>query len=783
MQSPTQPRIRLVIVACLLGVPMISMSAHADDHGPSTIETALLHDFDVSKDIEPVDHPAKLLTLKPRSIPGYEELQSAFWSGGPNAPAALLANGADPNAPNEDGEPILHYAVWLNQYEKLEDLLRAGADPNLPDKDGETPLGRAIWGGHERTVALLLDYGADPLRKRKDGITELAYARQLGKDKLVALMEADRPPPIEAKPIQPPTVLRQPDQVFGSNRFRAAGGGQALVYSADSQQLIAGDEGGGIRFFDAKTGELQHVINAHDGAVLGLALIPGSNILVSSGYDRTTRFWLMDTSSEIRRLRLGSHGLAVSPDGRLLFTGYHIWEIESVEPLKLAPRGRLLNDPNPNVGSRWSFFTPDSRYLVIGREPVGIWVWDLAKDQLHRIKEFSPVATKSITWEDLAQAVDIGTAEPADRLALGWDQYTVVAAEPEVLEAFADTVASITDSTRAMACSSDGQYLATLGYDSRIDVYDVENNRHPYEHAGHTAAVLAVSASPDGTLIASGANDLTVHIWDRDTGEQLAVIPTNSFVYSVCFSPDSSLLAIGDNDANLYLWDVKDESLERYPTPGRITDLAFDAKGEVLVSLGFEVHVLDIKTRTTRATISAGNAGQGTLAVSPEGLIVAGDRAMAANETFKVPHAWMLDEDTLTEKRDLFTEAMGHRSFIDAVAFSSDGKLLAVSSQEAIRLWDMNRQQPVGGKMCGHTYSIGDLKFSPDGKWLASASWDGTARVWEVRSGRQVLVLDADIDRVSCVDFTSDGHLLTANWDGTVHSWDLPRLLAAPGGR
>ncbi len=389
--------------------------------------------------------------------------------------------------------------------------------------------------------------------------------------------------------------------------------------------------------------------------------------------------------------------------------------------------------------------------------------------------EFTPAATKTITRKDLAAAVDIGKSKPADLLALGSDQYTVVTAAPEVLEAFSKTVHAVTSYVRAMACSPDGQYLATLGYDSRIDVYDLENKKQKYKHDGHTAAVLAVAASPDGKLIASGANDKTARIWDRKTGKQLAKVPTQSFVYSVCFSPDSRLLAIGDDSSSLYLWDVKDRSLQTYSTSGRITDLAFDARGEVLVSLGFEVHVLDVKTRKTRVKVSAANAGQGTLALSPDGLVVTGVLAMSAGETFKVPYAWTLDGETLTEKKDLFSKAMGHRSFIESVAFSPDGSVLAASSNSAIRLWDMKKRKPIGRKMCGHTYSVGDLKFSPDGKWLASASWDGTARIWAISSGRQAIVLDADVDRVSCVDFTPDGQLLTANWDGTVHLWDLSK--------
>jgi WD40 repeat protein len=61
---------------------------------------------------------------------------------------------------------------------------------------------------------------------------------------------------------------------------------------------------------------------------------------------------------------------------------------------------------------------------------------------------------------------------------------------------------------------------------------------------------------------------------------------------------------------------------------------------------------------------------------------------------------------------------------------------------------------------------------------LASAGEDGTARIWEVRTGRQLAVLDADVYRVYGLGFSPDGaSLATANADGTVHVWRIGREL------
>ena len=68
-----------------------------------------------------------------------------------------------------------------------------------------------------------------------------------------------------------------------------------------------------------------------------------------------------------------------------------------------------------------------------------------------------------------------------------------------------------------------------------------------------------------------------------------------------------------------------------------------------------------------------------------------------------------------------------------------------------------------------------DVHFSPDGRRVATASDDGTARVWDVESGRPVTESLAHTAPVYCVDFSPDGRrLATASHDGTARGWELP---------
>src|SRR5207248_7088277 len=75
---------------------------------------------------------------------------------------------------------------------------------------------------------------------------------------------------------------------------------------------------------------------------------------------------------------------------------------------------------------------------------------------------------------------------------------------------------------------------------------------------GHTAAVLSVACSPDGTRLASTGHDLTTRVWDAQTGKELLRLERhNRPVTAVAFRPDGQRLATGSNDKTVKLWNMK----------------------------------------------------------------------------------------------------------------------------------------------------------------------------------------------------------------------------------
>lgn len=123
----------------------------------------------------------------------------------------------------------------------------------------------------------------------------------------------------------------------------------------------------------------------------------------------------------------------------------------------------------------------------------------------------------------------------------------------------------------------------------------------------------------------------------------------------------------------------------------------------------------------------------------------------------------------------------GHTKLIFSVAFSPNDKLLASGSlDETIRLWDVfsGKQILLFNTEKNGVNWISSVAFSPDGKTLASASFDEVTKLWDVSTGKEIRELRRHQKGVNSVAFSPDGNLLaTGSEDRTIHIWNLVKMV------
>ena len=125
-----------------------------------------------------------------------------------------------------------------------------------------------------------------------------------------------------------------------------------------------------------------------------------------------------------------------------------------------------------------------------------------------------------------------------------------------------------------------------------------------------------------------------------------------------------------------------------------------------------------------------------------------------------------------------------HEGALNAVAFLGDGRIATSGEDGRIGIWQQGQAKPEH-VLLGHTGPVVQLAVSPDGGTLASASWDGTARLWPLAGGAP-RVLEGHQQNVNGVAFTPDGGgLVSVGYDATLRIWPLasagsPRVLTLP---
>ena len=144
-----------------------------------------------------------------------------------------------------------------------------------------------------------------------------------------------------------------------------------------------------------------------------------------------------------------------------------------------------------------------------------------------------------------------------------------------------------------------------------------------------------------------------------------------------------------------------------------------------------------------------------------------------------VPEAGiMLRECDNPQKQEIHSRSiLQHEDGVNSAQFSPDGKYIVTASYDnTARVWDAKTGEPVTEPL-KHEESVNSAQFSPDGKYIVTASWDNTARVWDAKTGEPVTEPLKHEGFVLSAQFSPDGrYIVTASSDNTARVWEFQPL-------
>ena len=487
----------------------------------------------------------------------------------------------------------------------------------------------------------------------------------------------------------------------------------------------------------------------HDENVESLAISPDGNVLAAGCYDGSLYLW------DVRERKKKYHWQA------------HPWRTISV---KFSPNGRLMASASTdNEVKLWDAQTGKELALLSGSRAIAfshdgsLFAHRTSQNSI-AIRNTSDSSVQTI--ED-AHAVGVGclafSSDGAYLASGGWDSKVRIwdASSRKLHRELPGEVW-----IWRIDWSPDGRYLATGDVNGTIRVWNAAAGKLHKTIDDHATTIESLQFSPDGKRLAAGSADSTASVWDVDTGQRLnKLLGHFGEIHSVIFAPQSDALLTGSSDGNVKSWTLDDaEVRDVLEHPSAVSSVSFSYDGQLLATscIDGQVRIWSVDSGRLVREFMAHTGKSWRVRFIPGG----DDQTIVSTGADAFIRIWSA---TTGEELQRF-DSYGNQHDPSIFAITHDSLIAFQATPTTVKIWNPKTQRTVDLLDVG---KADDLEFSPNGEWLVVASARDIS-MWSVQSGEKLYEVVGDARAVRSVAFSPNGStLVSGSNDRTLKLWPV----------
>jgi WD40 repeat protein len=333
----------------------------------------------------------------------------------------------------------------------------------------------------------------------------------------------------------------------------------------------------------------------------------------------------------------------------------------------------------------------------------------------------------------------------------------------------------------SLAFNTDGSMLASAGLDRVVKVWDMKSKNAKKTLIGHQGMVFSVAFFLSGKAIVTGSEDKTAIIWDLETESPKFTLKLDNGVETVVVSPDDKFVVTGSWDGKIGLWDAATGTeVGAFPHDrSGIYALAFSPDGQTLAAGGTNslVHLYAMETRQPYGAQGRHAGPVWALAFSPDGTTLASGSEDRLARLWDVAALKKPGGETKVPPQDISPKStLDAREFkaITALAVSADGTQVAtITSEGQVQVRD-SLTGIMKARIAGRRRT--SLAYAPDSLLLAIGDDEGTVRLCDTATGKDLQVFKSEGGAAQSVAFSPDGKFLASgNVNTKIYVWDVAK--------